>query len=197
MKLRKSSQRHAFALAVACLVHVLLFSVLVLGRRPDPVPVEPPVFDVVLEKRLARPIEPPKFVHRPPPPDSIPPLIIPTPPPTPPVSDADRAALAAAPFKGFPGAEAYLRAQRSCLNGADNRVDEEACGRLFGEGPVFADGLEDPKGALAMALRRKAAIAKYKDSRDVRSYPGLKCTMGGGCDDRPWDGPLPGEIIKH
>jgi hypothetical protein len=195
--LRKASRRHAFAFAVACLVHAVLFTALVLGRRPDPVPVEPPVFDVVLEKRLARPIPPPKFIHRPPPPESVPPLIIPTPPPAPPVSDADRAALAAAPFRGFPGAEAYLRARRSCLNGAGTPKEEDACDKLFGQGPVVAVGPEDPDSGFAMAARRKEAIVRYKAQRDVRSYPGLKCSLTDACAVTPWEGPLPGEIIKH
>lgn len=194
--MRKASTRRALAFAVASLVHIVLFSALVLGRRPDPAFVEPPAFDVQL---VAPP--PRALVQRPLRQRQVqataPPVVLPQLKPPAEVSETDRAALMAAPFVGFPGPGAILRARKSCLNGAATEAEMDECARLFGKGPVLVTTPEDPTGEFARATRRKDQIRTYKDSKDFQSFPGLRCSFGRACDAKPFDGPAPGEPLTR
>jgi hypothetical protein len=193
---RKASSRRLLAFAVASLVHLVLFSALVLGRRPDPAFVEPPAFDVQLVAPPPRALAP-RPLRRRQVEATVAPVVLPQLKPTPEVSEADRAALMAAPFVGFPGAGAILRARKSCLNGAATEGEMDECVRLFGKGPVLVTAPEDPTGEFARAARRKDQIRTYKDSKDFQSFPGLRCSFGAPCDAKPFDGPEPGGPMRR
>jgi hypothetical protein len=193
MKRGRASHR-LLAVVVACLIHAALFTALVFGRRAEPVLVESPAFSVTLVSPPLRTLKPPtpdrKVVEASP----IPPVVLPQAKAPPAVSDDDRAALAAAPFVGFPGLGAILRAQRSCLNGAEDEKQEEDCYKLFGKGRriVTTPGDADQQAEFAAAVQRKAGIRHYKDSKDFQSFPGLRCSFGRPCSGKPFDGPGPG-----
>lgn len=194
----RAAGRRIVPFAAALTLHAALLGVYLATRPPGPVRADPPTVQVWLTRPPAAGREPERERRRQAAPTAAPgapalqapaPVEIAPPEAAPTIEPQWRVAP---PGPGDPvdfGAGRPLL--RRCLDATTDEALREACetmwarGRPRGEPPLgLASRSAEQAGGYARTVRKKEAFRAYRQTGDLRDYPGLRCAFGRDCEPK-------------